>query len=130
MGGNGPHRLVCLNVWSSVDGTVWEGLGGVALLEEACLQRWVLRLEKSTLFQLAFSLCLLVVVSMIMLSATAVLPCLLTCCKSPTMPVMVPPSEIISQLPINSSFYIFLVMAFHHSYRKLAKTFPTYGKGF
>ena len=30
----GPNRLVCLNAWSLVGGTVWEGLGGVALLEE------------------------------------------------------------------------------------------------
>ena len=31
---NVPHRLVCLNTWSSVGITVWEGLGGVTLSEE------------------------------------------------------------------------------------------------
>jgi hypothetical protein len=29
-----PHWLMCLNVWSPVRGTVWEGLWGMALLEE------------------------------------------------------------------------------------------------
>jgi hypothetical protein len=29
-----PLRRKYLHVWSSVGGTVWEGLGGVALLEE------------------------------------------------------------------------------------------------
>ena len=33
---NGPHRLVRLNAWSLVGGTVWKGLGGVALLEDLC----------------------------------------------------------------------------------------------
>jgi len=34
--GNGPQRLMCVNTWSPVGKTVWEGLGGVALLEEVC----------------------------------------------------------------------------------------------
>lgn len=29
-----PHELRCLNPWSSVGGTVWVGLGGLALMEE------------------------------------------------------------------------------------------------
>lgn len=34
---NGPLRFIHLSIWSLVDeGTVWEGLGGVALLEEVC----------------------------------------------------------------------------------------------
>ena len=33
---NDPHRLICLNAWSSVGGTVQEGLGDKALLEEVC----------------------------------------------------------------------------------------------
>lgn len=31
---NGPHKLMCLNALSLVGGTIWEGIRGVALLEE------------------------------------------------------------------------------------------------
>lgn len=31
---NGLHRLIYLNAWFPVGGTVWEGLEGVPLLEE------------------------------------------------------------------------------------------------
>lgn len=31
---NGPKRLICLNAWSTVGRTVWEGFGDVAVLEE------------------------------------------------------------------------------------------------
>jgi hypothetical protein len=33
---NGPYMLSYLNSWSSVGWTIWEGLGGMALLEEVC----------------------------------------------------------------------------------------------
>ena len=33
---NGLYRLMCLNIWSPVSGTVWERLGGVVLLEKVC----------------------------------------------------------------------------------------------
>jgi hypothetical protein len=33
---NDLHGLIYLNTWSLVSGTVLEGLGGVALLEEVC----------------------------------------------------------------------------------------------
>ena len=33
---NDPHRLIYLNAWSPVGGTIWKGLGGVALLEKMC----------------------------------------------------------------------------------------------
>ena len=36
---NGLHRFICLNAWTLANGTVGEGLGGVALLEEVCLCR-------------------------------------------------------------------------------------------
>lgn len=31
---NGPHRLLYLNTWSLVNGTVWEGLGVMAFLDK------------------------------------------------------------------------------------------------
>ena len=33
---NDPQRLMVLTAWSPFGGTVWDGLGGVALLEEVC----------------------------------------------------------------------------------------------
>lgn len=33
---NDPHRFICLNTWSPVAGTIWKGLGGVALMEQIC----------------------------------------------------------------------------------------------
>lgn len=33
---NGPHRLICLNLWRLYDRTVWEWWRGVVLLEEVC----------------------------------------------------------------------------------------------
>ena len=33
---NDPHKHIYLIVWSLGSGTTWEGLGGVALLEEMC----------------------------------------------------------------------------------------------
>ena len=32
----GSHRLLCLNNWFLVGGTVWEGLEGEVLLEDMC----------------------------------------------------------------------------------------------
>jgi hypothetical protein len=51
----GPHRLICLSSWSLAGRTIWEGLGGVALLEEICLLEecpWeqVLKFQKVSLF--------------------------------------------------------------------------------
>lgn len=33
---NGPYELINLNVQPLVDTSVWEGLGGVPLLQEVC----------------------------------------------------------------------------------------------
>ena len=33
---NSLHSIMHLSVWFPVGGTVWEGLGGVVLLEEVC----------------------------------------------------------------------------------------------
>ena len=41
------HRLIYISVCSPLDGTVWEGFGGVA---EACQPGWVLRFQKPTPF--------------------------------------------------------------------------------
>ena len=45
---NGP--IANLNAWPPVGGTVWEGLGGVALLEKMCHWGWALRFLKLTPF--------------------------------------------------------------------------------
>lgn len=43
---NGPQRLIDLNTWSPVSGTVWEGLRAMALLE-ICHWVWALRFSKA-----------------------------------------------------------------------------------
>ena len=53
---NGPCRIICLNIWSSVGGTVWEEVVGVFLLEEVCHWRGELRFQKPTPFS-ARSVC-------------------------------------------------------------------------
>ena len=45
---NGPHRLIYLKVEPLVNKFVWEGLGGVVLLEKVCHWGWVLRFQKLT----------------------------------------------------------------------------------
>ena len=52
-----PHRLMSLNAWSSIGGTVWEGLEGVSLLVEVCHWKWALGFQKPVPFLLS-SLCL------------------------------------------------------------------------
>lgn len=41
------HRLTDMHTWSSADGTVWEWLEGVILLEEVCDWEWDLRFQKT-----------------------------------------------------------------------------------
>jgi hypothetical protein len=41
-----PHRLICLNTWPLVGGTVREGSGGVVSLKEVCHWEWDLRFPK------------------------------------------------------------------------------------
>ena len=45
------HKLICLDTWSSVGRTVWEGLGGVVLLKKLCHWRWALRFQNSLPFR-------------------------------------------------------------------------------
>lgn len=44
---NGPHRLRCVNTWFPAGGTVWEGLGGIALLGKGCHGEWTLRFQQT-----------------------------------------------------------------------------------
>ena len=48
----GPHGVKCLNSWIPVGGTVWEGLGGVALFEEVCHWEWALKFPVCSLYLL------------------------------------------------------------------------------
>jgi hypothetical protein len=51
---NDSLEFRCLNAWSLFSGTVWEGLGGVTLLDKIC--HWGLALEylKAMLFLVSF----------------------------------------------------------------------------
>lgn len=40
---NGLHRFIHLNSWSSVGGSLWEGLGGIALLKVVRYWGWTVR---------------------------------------------------------------------------------------
>ena len=53
---NGPCGLIYLNTQSPVSGTVWEGLGAVALLEEVSHWGWALKFTKTHIIPNAFSL--------------------------------------------------------------------------
>ena len=78
---NCPQRLMYLNTWSPVGGNIWEGLGGVVLLEEVCHWGWDLRFKKPTSFPVSsLGFCLSVTRE---LSATASAPCLPACCHAP-----------------------------------------------
>ena len=59
--------IIYLNVWSLVDGTVWKGLGGIALIDE--VRHWGedLRFQKlkyHSQFSLSLSLSLSLVLSL------------------------------------------------------------------
>ena len=84
---NGPHRHIYLNAWSLTGRAVWEGLGGVALLEEVYHRRQALRFQKPTPLP-ASSFCFMVV-STHELSATAPVPCLPACCHVPLTEMVV-----------------------------------------
>lgn len=55
---NGPHRLLCVNTWFPAGGTVWEGLGGIALLGKVCHWEWTLRFQQTANTPSWLSLCL------------------------------------------------------------------------
>jgi hypothetical protein len=45
---NVSYQLTYLNAWCSVGGSVWEGLGGMTLLEEVC--HWGVSFEVSKVY--------------------------------------------------------------------------------
>ena len=55
---NEYHQLICLKTWSSVGGIVWEGLRGVALLEEVCHWEKALRFQKTMVPSVFSAFCL------------------------------------------------------------------------
>ena len=44
LNGNGARRLICLNVWLPLGGTIWEGLKGMSL-------KWVCHWEQASSFK-------------------------------------------------------------------------------
>jgi hypothetical protein len=49
---------IYLNIWFSVGGTIWEGLGGVVLLVEVCHCGWALEFQRPMLFPVPTPPCL------------------------------------------------------------------------
>jgi hypothetical protein len=82
---NAPYRLMYLNTWSPVSATVWEGLGGVALLEEVCHYGVVFEVSKAHTVPTGSSLTLLWIRCKLSTSATALC---LPAAVLPTMMVM------------------------------------------
>lgn len=79
-----------------VGGTIQEGLGVVALLEEVCQQKWALRFQKPMPFQVdPLILWHMVVITRHELSTTAPAPCL-TAVMLPAMMEAYSPSETVS----------------------------------
>lgn len=44
---NDTHRPIYLTIWPLIAGTVWKGLGGLAMVEEVCQWGQVLRFQKT-----------------------------------------------------------------------------------
>lgn len=72
-----PPQAQYLNVWFTVDGTVWEGVGGVAPWGEVCHCSWALMFQK--LKQLFVNLLRLLLTDL----RTTPEVCLPGCCHSP-----------------------------------------------
>lgn len=110
---NGPYRLICLTIYFLVDGTDWEILGYMALLEKVCHWRrfWGFR-SKPVLFPVSFLCFFLVdqdISSQLLLSTMPA--CLLPC---------FPPSETVKSL--RNSAVSTLIVVSCHSNRKVTKT--------
>lgn len=105
---NGPRRLICLDIWSSV-GDVWKEVGDVIFLEERCITGFQ---ESRTIFPLWFSATYLWIK--------------LVALRFPTARFLfhhhgLLPSETVS--PIKSFLsWVTLAMVFCHKNRKVTKT--------
>ena len=73
------HRFIYLNAWSPVHGTIWEGLGGVAFLEDVCHSSVDFGVSKTQPVPVSLSLFLLSADPDVELSATSPVPCLPAC---------------------------------------------------
>ena len=80
---NGPCRLVYLNALLHLGGTVWEGLRGVAFLEEVCHWGVSFEIPKTHPFPVSPLSLLLGFASTCKFSATALAPYLPACCHVP-----------------------------------------------
>ena len=94
---NGPHRLICLNAWSPVVGTVWEGLGVVALMEKVC--HWGLGFEVSKALCLCLSLFFSTCYLWIRMYSSQLL-LRYHACVLPTGMIMGKPSKMVGKPPI------------------------------
>jgi len=76
---NDPHKLIYLNAWSSVDGTVREGLGGVAFCRKYVTGGGLWGIKSSCHSQCALSACWLLSQGALRYSSSTMFVCLLPC---------------------------------------------------
>lgn len=77
---NDPCRLICLDAWSPVSETIWEGLGVVALLEYIYHWGWALSFQNPDQAQCFPPSACCLQIRMLKLSATASMSCLTASC--------------------------------------------------
>jgi len=106
-----------LNTQALAGGTVWEGFGGVALLEEVCHWEWALRFQRSMPFPVS-ALCLLLmdrhVSSQLLLPQHACLPDAIL----PTIKAMGSPSKAVSPYELFLLQVALVMMPYHINKKK------------